>query len=204
MSGIDIVLNTVFNNPSLPKVPIYGFYDDFERPDGPLGVTSREVKTWNEHPYPGTDIEAVISGGAVQSTGTTGWNVVTVDAKAPNGIFRTSMSNIDANSGIRVALRVTNATNFVFVRFTTGGVLRLESLISGVGTIIASSAPLEEHTNGVIEAVLDGPLISVKWNGEEVIPPTTVSALTGNTQHGFMLRSESPATRINEASFQAI
>lgn len=202
MSGIDIVLNTIFNNPSLPTVPVYGFSDNFERPNGPVGVTSREAKPWTEHVYPGSDVQALVDGGKLKATGTTFWKIFAVDAKSPNGTFRAAMSNIDANGGLRIALRVTNATNFLYVRFVAGGVLRLESLIGGAATVIASSAPITEFTNGVFEIVLDGPLVSVKWNGAEVIPPQTVTALSGNTQHGFMMRSESPNTRVESASFQ--
>lgn len=201
MSGIDIVLNTIFNNPSLPTVPVYGFSDDFERANGPVGVTSREAKPWIEHVYPGSDVQAVIDGGKLKATGSTFWKVLAVDAKSPNGTFRAAMSNIDANGGLRVALRVTNATNFLYIRLVAG-VIRLETLIGGTGTVIASSAPITEYTNGVFEVVLDGPLVSVKWNGAEVIPPQTVTDMSGNTQHGFMLRSESPNTRVDSASFQ--
>lgn len=202
MSGIDIVLNTIFNNPSLPTVPVYGFSDDFERSNGPVGVTSREAKPWTEHVYPGSDVQAVIDGGKLKATGSTFWKVLAVDAKSPNGTFRVAMSSIDVNGGLRIALRVTNATNFLYVRFVAGGVIRLESLIGGTGTVIASSAPITGFTNGVFETVLDGDKVSVKWNGIEVIPPQTVTSMSGNTQHGFMLRSESPNTRVESASFQ--
>ena len=42
MAGIDIILDTLFNNPNLPLDPVLGFFDDFNRADGPIGVTSGE------------------------------------------------------------------------------------------------------------------------------------------------------------------
>lgn len=204
MSGIDIVLNTVFNNASLPKVTVFGFSDDFDRPDGQMGVTSREAKPWLEHAAPGSDIQALIESGKLKASGTSFWTVRTVDARSQNGTLRAPMSNIDTNGGLRLAFRVTNAMNFLYVRFVAGGILRLESLIGGSSTVIASSAPIKEFTNGIFEVVMSGPDVSVYWNGHEAIPPQTVTAMSGNTQHGFMMRSESPDTRVECVSFQAV
>ncbi|UTM47041.1 hypothetical protein [Glutamicibacter mysorens] len=203
MAGIDIVLNTVFNNPTLPVVPIYGFTDTFDRPDGPVGVTSREAKPWIKHAYPGADIEAVIEEGKLKATGSTSWNVWAVDAKTPNGVFRAVFSGLDALGGVRVAVRAQNATNFIVVRFLANGVIRLAKFISSTETEVAVTSAGAWTEAGVLEVGMDGASISVAWNGVQVISPRTINELSGMTDHGFMMRSESPNTRIDETAFIA-
>lgn len=202
MSGIDIVLDTIFNNPALPRVPIYGFYDDFERPDGPIGVTSREAKPWVKFQYPGSDIDAIIENGKLKSTGTTAWNVFAADAKSPNGTFRAVLSNMDRAGGLRVALRVWNATNFLTINFISSGAIRLGLIANGSPITIADSVAMSGLENGVLEVVMDGPSVSVMWNGIQVIAPQAVTDFAGYAHHGFMLRSESPSARVDEVSFR--
>lgn len=203
MAGIDIVLNTVFNNPTLPVVPLYGFTDTFDRPDGPVGVTSREAKPWVKHEYPGSDVEAVIEGGKLKASGTSSWNVWAVDAKTPNGVFRAVFSGLDELGGIRVAVRVQNAGRLIFVRFVPNGVIRLSKFLTSVETTVATSATGTWSESGLLEVSMNDSSISVSWNGVQVIAPQTVTELSGNTNHGFMMRSESPNTRIDEAVFIA-
>lgn len=203
MAGIDVVLDTIFNNPSLPVVPVYGFYDDFERPNGALGVTTREAKPWIEHTYPGANIAATIDSGKLKATGTTLWKVVAVDAKSPNGTFRAVVSSMDVNGGLRLAVRALNATNFLMIRFVSGGVIRLGKFIAGAETVVANSAALTGFSSGVFEVVMNGTQVSVLWNGAQVIAPQTIPELAGNMQHGFMMRSESPNARVDEVAFRA-
>ncbi|MFE4078203.1 hypothetical protein [Paenarthrobacter sp. YIM B13468] len=207
MAGLDIVLDTLFNNPALPVVPILGFSDNFNRADGALGYTSGENKPWTFSAYPGTDVQAVISGNRMSWTGTTQYTVAHVDAGAANGTLKATLAVVDSAAGMRIAARVTNATNMILVRpDNTAGAekLTLVKMISGTQTTVATSGTLGSLTGSVIEVVLNGTSISVKRNGVQVISPQTVTELATNTKHGVFINTGSPSARMDDVSFVAL
>ena len=198
----DIVLNTVFNNPLLPSVPVYGFFDDFNRANTTaLGVTSGEGKTWDE--LGGT--WEIVDNTAHLTALTSTVSYPTVDALRADGTLTTTVAQIGDAAGGLVA-RFVDTDNWVRLSFRqSSGVNRLvlQTRVAGGSTVVAGTSAADKVTaNGsVIGLVLSGSTASVTLNGETVISSVSVPSTVMSTRHGFYGASATSGIYYNDIRF---
>ena len=205
MAGIDIILDTLFNNQNLPLDPVLGFYDDFNRADGPIGVTSNEGRAWNKLTISAGDGAAVVSSNQAAAVGTTGVFGYTVDAGASSGTLSVVVSAVATDGNTRLLFRCQDYDNtLMLTMLTSAGRMQLFRKVAGVSTTLADVAVSSGQINGKLtEVILSGSSVSVKVDGAQVIGPVTVTELQGNTKHGFFFNaSQSKSARFDNFRFQ--
>lgn len=185
---MDIVLNTTFNNPRLPVVPIAGFTDDFNRPAGPLGVTV-DGKVWEYRDNPWQ----LTGDGAATGLSSGGW--AAVDALTADGILTgvvATKSTSGADQRFGLALRVVDRNNYLWLGNNTAGTLTLYATVDGstVSSNPISGKALADGT--VVAAELDGTTVTVRLDGVTVHTQTvTHHALA--TRHGLYSHTSADA-----------
>lgn len=190
-----IILNKATTNAAIPKVPVYGFYDDFNRADADAaGSTSRELKPWfTTYISPDTTGKLGIRGNAAALIATVaGANsafVATVDANAANGTLRGKYTTSD--SGLRMAARV--AGNGDYLALVAGTVsMELRKYVAGVMTLLGTSntAPAGK----TLELRLAGTTVSVYADNVQVLGPFTVNEGATVTKHGVQCSTSAGTT----------
>jgi hypothetical protein len=196
MAGIDIVLDTLFNNPNLPIDPVLGFFDDFNRADGPIGVTSGEGRAWSKLNILSGDGSAVVSSNQAAAAGTTGAYAYTVDAGTGNGTLSTTITTVSTDGNTRLLARFQDYDNTLMLTTVTAtGRMQLVKKVAAVSTTIGDIAITSAQVNGkVLEIVMSGTSVSVKLDGATVIGPLTVTDLTANTKNGFYFNATQSKT----------
>lgn len=200
MAGLDIILDTSFNNPNLPSINPRGFLDDFQRPDSQsLGVTSRESRPW-VRPSGSVAVGGAISGGAAVSATTSGYVVEVVDAYTSDGTLRLDMAVVPKDVKPWIVLRAAPGTKNNFISVTFGeSVVVFGRWVDGVYTNIKEQGGVTIPASGMVEVHLDGAAISVAINGT-VIASVTESAHMSETRHGINFHAGS-AIRVDQVSF---
>lgn len=195
---MDIVLNTIFNNPNLPKIPIYGFNDDFNRASADtLGMTA-EGKPWM----------TLDAGSAVGTWGTTGngtakmksaasqTHTAVVDAGASDGRLVAKLANFNtalSSNRFGIALRVQNMQNYIALQSVWPGssgwglIKYASGTFSAIGTLATAPSP-----GDTVEVTLSGESIIVKSNGSQIIS-ATVPEMVDVTRHGMFAFAGSDA-----------
>lgn len=194
---MDIVLNTVFNNPNLPKIPIYGFNDDFNRSAADTLGSTAEGKPW----------VTLDAGSAVGTWGTTGngtakmksaasqTHTAVVDALASDGQLVAKLARFDADlTGNRygLAVRFQDMQNYIVLE-TTKGVpqLTLRKYVGGTSSTVQAST-LYPAPGDTITVELDGTTVTVLLNGATALT-ATVPEFTTQTRHGMFAFAGSDA-----------
>lgn len=209
MSGLNIVLDTQFNNTLLPTIPVIGFFDNFNRADGPVGVTSGEAKTWQAIAIAGTPgaFGLNVVSNTAQVTGTSGSNLTVVDALAADGTITARFTALSTDGGCRIAARSVDYNNTILyhVNNTAGAeTVKVEKRVAGVSTTLGTSAAQGSLVNRNIQLVLAGNQVTAKVDGVTVLGPYTVTDLTGNTKHGLFVNAGlSKAWACDEIGFAA-
>lgn len=205
MAGIDIILDTLFNNPNLPLDPVLGFFDDFNRADGPIGVTSGEGRAWNKQTVSAGDGAAVVSGNQAAATGTSGAFAYTVDAGSANGTLSTTITTVATDGNTRLLFRCQDYDNTLMLTMLTAtGRMQLFRKVAAVSTTLADVPVSTGLINGkLLEIVLSGTSVSVKLDGATIIAPVTVNELQANTKHGFFFNAtQSKTARFDNFRFK--
>lgn len=184
----DIVLDTVFNNPLLPKVQIPGFLDDFTRPDSlTLGATSREGRPWQTITTSQTPVRGTISGNkAVCGSGANATPEI-VDGMASDGIITVTHSVvgtrqtgvvfrlIDKDNYCRISARA-SSTNFHWI---------LHKVVNGSVIQVALSTTIESADGQNVSIEMNGTQITVLINGVAPFPTQTIPEMVDATKHGY-------------------
>lgn len=203
---MDIILDTVFNNPNLPIDPEPGFFDDFGRADGPVGYTSAERRPWvaakGGVPYP----LVVASGAAARGVGGTATNSFwTVDAYAADGVLNARVGQIGDSTGT-LLFRFADPNNYLGLACRASSTVRTYALIrvvDGVRTTIASTGSVASASGDNIEITMLGNHVWVKVNGASILGgDNVVTAHATAHRHGIALFSvSSGAETWNEIGF---
>lgn len=209
MAGLEIVLNTTFNNPLLPTVPVYGFSDNFNRADNAtgLGVTSGEAKAW-QRIYGSNAFGAKLVGNKAVPDDISGvanaWGAEVVDAKASDGTLRATLVSPGSRSG-GLIFRATSNVDFLtlMMRSTaSNSSLVLSKKVNNTSTTVAISSVQGLATAGaVFEVVLSGSSVTVKKDGVVVIPTQAITEQAANTKHGLYLTQTSLDMAWDDVSF---
>lgn len=195
---MDIVLNTIFNNPNLPKIPIYGFSDDFNRASADtLGVTA-EGKPWViRDAASSTSVWGTTgTGTAKMKSAPTSTHSAVVDALASDGTLTAVLKTFDqASSSNRfgLAFRHQNVDNYFYFEtvYPSSSPFRLRKTLAGVSTTVATST-ISPSPGDVIEIVLSGTSITAKVNGVTALTATD-SSMVNEKYHGMFAFAGSDA-----------
>jgi len=197
---MDIVLNTTFNNPALPAVPVYGFADDFNRADaGTLGSTSAEAKPWTIY---GTGAAWSITANQAGLTALTGSSAVAyVDAQKTDGILRATLAAVGAGKATGLAFRGSDLTNQFYLSRESSTALKwsLFKRVAGTVTNLGNSGVLIA-AGDQLAVTLAGSNISVSINGVQAIAATD-AAHAANKLHGLFGSSAELAAKWDNISF---
>lgn len=178
---MDIILNTTFNNPRLPVVPLLGFLDDFNRP-GALGLGhTADNKPWE---YSGSLAWSITENQTAASLG--GSMFAVAEGNTPNGTLMAVVAKAPSDNDYRagLALRVKDAGNMLWVSPNTAGSLTFYGRLEGSTTI---NEPIGGGLadGDVLSVEMSGSNFTVKLNGDTV-HTTTVPIHAEETRHGLM------------------
>lgn len=198
--GVHIkLLGTSFKNPKLETIPVFGFSDDFNRPNADtLGVTA-EGKTWEAQPS--NTQKGIRSGQAyiARAAAPFGPSYAAADAGTPNGSMEVKLTAGDVNM-TGMVLRAASITNHLrYVASATA--YRLEKVVDGATALVWTSTGVVPPTPTTLRAVLAGTTISL-YADDALLTTLTVPDLAGNTRHGIYSSGEG-AARIDYARFTA-
>lgn len=187
---MDIVLNTIFNNPNLPKIPIYGFSDDFNRPAADtLGLTA-EGKSWVVRDGgSSTSVWGTTgSGTAKMKSATTSTHTAVVDAGVANGRLVAKLKNFNtalSSNRYGLAFRAQSMTSYFYIESTYPSATQLiVRKTFGGSSVTLGTTGVSPTAGDEIAVVLDGPSITIEING---VPKLTVTDadLVAETRHGM-------------------
>lgn len=176
---MDIVLDTVFNNPNLPVVQIPGFTDSFNRPAAStLGVTD-DGKEWLSS---GTSWSITAEGRATKgSGGARAW----VDGLSSNGTLTAVLAKASAEDQRNGLLfRQQDGNNYLYLCPNTSGVLTLYARIDNLTALSKTITGVTVGSGDTLSVIMLGPQVTVLKNGTQ-IHVETVSDLVSNTNHGL-------------------
>lgn len=197
---MDIMLNTLFNNPNLPLVPMLGFTDSFDRAAGSSLGTTDDGKAWT---YFGLEPWTITADGHASSDGAGTFAVV--DALTPNGTLTTTVGREASEGGdyrSGLAMRAVDSSGYVGVYPNTSGTLTLY--------VRAGNAPVSSQqisgttlaTGDTYSMTMVGTQLTVTYNGSEVLTET-VTHHADVTTHGLYATSGSD-TEWDSISFDSI
>ena len=193
-----IVLNRNTTNPNIPRVPVPGFSDTFNRADGLLGVTPGG-KPWSVD----QGNWSVISNMATFD-GSKSYSYATVDALTADGKLTAKIGALTAegSSAMGLVFRWTDINNYIRVYLRNGGANNAAILHrkNGVDTntwAVAGSPLVTANSTIVVTGV--GSSLSVAIDGVTALTATT-PVLTG-TSHGMVGVSTGTGTRFDSISF---
>lgn len=179
---MDIVLNTIFNNPNLPVIPVPGFHDNFNRAASSTLGTTDDGKEWN---FFGFVPWKVVSPGHAAGFGTS--LHAAVDGLTPNGTLTTVVGKAATESADKRAglvFRMLDRDNYLYLCPNTTNTLTLYGRVGGSLTVNQSISGETLTTGDTLAVAMDGPSITILRNGIAV-HTATISDLTSATLHGF-------------------
>lgn len=181
------ILDTNFTVAGLPDAPVYGFSDNFNRPNSnSVGVTSGEGRP-SKVLTAGSTVTAGIENNTLYASrsGVAAHGLVIWDAGLVDGILKAKLANAGDNIG-GLALRVGSNANTHLALNTRVGAgnnrYELSDVLNGSRTNLGYSTVLAT-TGDIIEVELSGASVVVRINGSAQIRATT-TMLTG-THHGI-------------------
>lgn len=184
---MDIVLNTRFNNSSLPLAPVPGFFDNFGPAGGPpsdssLGATSRESRPWDYNVDPWsrtTDQTAMPPGGTRRVAFTNGYSA--------NGTLKTTIHEPASDGQYGLTFRYIDPDNFNYFAFNaTLGYFFVIVMVAGERTTIGGvyEPPTAPVTGDSMKVAMQGANIYCYYN--ETLVLTVVSTANDYaTRHGL-------------------
>lgn len=187
---MDIILNTIFNNPNLPIILRPGLVDGFERPAGQISKTD-DHKDWDN--YNGT---WVTNGDGTAS----GSGALIADGLSPNGEVTLTVDSFTSEGGdfrCGVVFRAKDRSNHFRATLNTSGILTLYVIVDEATSESATASGVYPQDGDAIGVRLNGDSITLTLNGEVVLTHTTSMYMT-ETQYGLYSRSS------NNARFGAI
>lgn len=198
---MDIILNTTFNNPNLPRVELPGFYDDFG-PDGgtpsptSLGVTSREHRAWQYRadPWARNDNHTA-------SPTTLGSQVAYTDAHRANGILRTVIADPGPDGIYGLSFRYVDSRNWAYFAYNPNlGIFLFRAYIDGATPVTYPTAtPITTPKAGdTIALDLQGATVRGYHNDHELLVET-IDAHTSATHHGIY--ASQPTVQFEDVEF---
>lgn len=196
-----IVLNKSTTSPAIPKVPVRGFSDGFNRSNA---STLGSGKPWEILGSAGNTWQIINNAaGGLSLSGIASYPVP--DAQAPDGIYRVTIGEASLAAG-GLSMRVKDGSNMLRLAFRVANgnnTLRLEQIDDDVMTALATSAGpvLKAGTRYVLEVIFDGTLISVKVYGATQIAPVRVSKYATETRFGFYVVPTDPGIRYDTVEF---
>lgn len=196
---MDIVLNTNFNNPALPKVPLPGFYDDFGPeggpPDSSLGVTSREQRPWDSMRWSRTTEHTALSG---PSRG-----VALVDGYRSDGVLTATITGVPTGGIYGLAVRGSDLDNYIAFAYNVSlgyflfrVTVDAGSVGGGAGTYTPERPPAPGDTLSVECA---GDTLTGYFNDTPMLTATETTH-RNNTKHGMYV-SGAPNFEFNDIEF---
>lgn len=193
-----IVLNRNTTNANIPRVPVAGFIDDFNRPDGPMGSTL-DGKPW----------VAEVGNWSIKSNKTyydlsKSYSYLTADALTPNGTLTAKIGSLTAEgqAAMGLTLRYTDPDNFIRIYLRGGGANRAGITVRKAGVEIGfTSIPtsVQVTATSVVTATAIGNKVTVMIDGV-VANSATVELLTGN-RHGLCGVSTGPGATFDSVEF---
>lgn len=183
---MDIILNTTFNNPNLPVVPIPGFTDSFDRPAAASLGTTDDGKEWSH--FGATPWNITSDGHAI---GLQAAPVAVVDSLATDGtltarVGKAPSAGADQRGGI--VLRALDDRSYIFVsNHNTGNSLNLYVRDDGTSVISQMVGP-PLATGDIISVTLSGEQLSIAVNGDTLYSET-FTQYVGETRHGMYSHS---------------
>lgn len=185
---MDIILNTIFNNPALPIVPMPGFRDDFERPNASTLGKTLDGKDWEL--FSGSSNTAVWGtfgdGTAGMKSSGAQYHIAAAEALTGDGVLTATLASVGIDArGPGLAFRVLDKDNwFRFAPYSDADpTLWLHKRVGGTTTVVRStSATLTPGDNVTVR--LSGTSIKIEVNGTQVLDET-VPDLVGATKHGM-------------------
>lgn len=186
---MDIILNTHFNNPNLPVVPLPGFYDDFTGGGGDyytLGVT-HENKPWDYMGgigwYQRSDDTATGAGYVGDQRRS---ELAVVNGHASHGALtaQIALASVQDNR-YGLAVRVTDNQNFIYIaQNSIASAINVYERVGGNATVIAQANGATLNDGDVLEVRFLNDQIEVRLNSATIM--TATSNLNVNaTHHGF-------------------
>lgn len=191
---MDIILNTIFNNPNLPVIQKPGIIDNFNRPAGVLTKTD-DNKDWVQFG----------SAWATNGDGTaSGSGEVLADGLASDGALTCVIEQINSNGGdsrCGAILRAVDRSNHLRVSVNTVGKLTLYTIVNGSSSEAITATGSDPKDGDILTAFLNGDKITLTLNGEVVLTHTT-TAYMEETQYGLYSHSSNSA-RFSSIEFVA-
>ncbi|WP_285240052.1 hypothetical protein [Pseudarthrobacter sp. MEB009] len=198
-------MNTRFNNPRLPRVPLPGWADNFNRAAGDaIGVTSAEKRPWKVAGTIGNPIWSITStGGVALTAATSGLNVAVADGLATNGTLTVTAKALGTSRRGGLAFRYRDIDNhYAIYQAANTSTLNLHKRINGNTATVLATSTYTPSDGDVYQVVLNNDTITVKVNGTTIITATD-NAFTGETWHGLYGSSQALSMVWDDASFVA-
>lgn len=200
---MDIILQTDFgNNGRLPLVPVPGFFDDFDRPAGPLGSTPAG-RPWQFLSSVSNPVFAIDTSGQAGLASGGGNNIAYVDTAAYNGTYEITPAVLGSEQAGGPAFRIRDLDNYLRISTTSDPAhpLILSKRLGAVQSTVATSTA--GYTAGdVIAVVLDGANITVKKNGATIMT-AVVNDFRYETKAGIFTSNASYGMKFDNARFIA-
>lgn len=185
---MDIILNTVFNNPNLPIIPVPGFSDGFNRP---VADTLGETDTGK--PWVLFDSGTTSSIWGTYGDGTAGmksassaYHLAVANALTPNGSLVAKLSTYDAaQRRPGLVIRAKDKDNFISIAPASATVheMRLAKRVAGVTTTLTGSGPAIA-AGDTVTITANGPTVTVSVNGVQALT-ADIPELADATLHGM-------------------
>lgn len=192
----DIILPTVFSNPSLSKAYDVLVADDFNRPDAStLGTTPIGEQAW--------EVLSNMTAGAVQpkitsqraGLGSTaaGRAFALVDAKSPDAIMRLTYKTGLTNPNMMLVVRAADINNAINIAGNSNSKWAIWRRIGGAGTQLFETAK-SIMPDDRLEVMLRGPRLLLLVNGlVQADLNIAHSAIDAATKFGFGMSMSSPS-----------
>jgi hypothetical protein len=201
---MDIVLNTDFNNPLLERIPLPGYFDDFNRSDSDvLGKTSREGRPWDIRSLGSSFAWGIRGSKAKLLSSNSGANFAVADGLSLNGTFRATFSAIQPESNnVGVVARYSSPENHLIVsrRADTDRTWALFARVSNTLTLLVPTG-IPMAAGDQVALFLDGGSVGVSVNGSSTLRGEE-DRLSG-TKYGMACSSSGLSTSWDEISFRA-
>jgi len=187
---VDIILNTSFNNPNLPVMPLPGFFDDFDRDEADVLGQTVDGKLWKIF-NPGTTSSVwgtYGDGTGGMKSSTVQHHIAAVDALTANGTLTAHLASFDETAPTRrfgLAVRVLDANNYVVIApiSHTGQSMRIAYSINGSLQLTDDRGP-DLAPGDTVSATMLGDTITASVNGTQ-FATATIPELSHGTQHGL-------------------
>ena len=198
---MDIVMNTSFANSLLPRAPMPGFSDNFDRAVAPLGATSGEGRAWQYFSNGEAPLWRTSSGGTAVLVSGAALNAAVVDALASNGTYKVTAASLGSNRRGGPALRFRDMDNHLFLwQPAPADPIALYKRVGGTATRIGEAGSYVPTNGDVYTVELSGPNVIVKVNGTTRI--TAIEpALQGETRFGLIGTSSALQMGWDDISF---